>query len=781
MKQLHNIFNCITESPKRDQTMRLRLCIALLLCFDLAPLVLLYAQQNPPQLVVQKANLNYFGGAVFSHDSQLLAIDNLSEVLILSIPSGRLLGSIKAEGTIAFSPDDAWLAILPMNISASSSGAPPLFWRVDTGNPVLTDTRNDAGPTERNLTAPSTAEVMRWTAFDNKKNAAKYLKQGKELIAVSSDGRLGAVRLGKYTEKGDGFGYDQKIQLIDLKSGETLYTLNAVFEWVLGTAFSIDGRYFAEHSTHRRFIGIWDTTSGREVAQIKQDVEYPHAGKIEFSPDGKWLAAQYEKEISLFDTNTWQRIHAFPLESSSLESDHYVFSPDGSMLAVTLSDRLVIINIQTGSEVLTLHTSLNAGNRFIQWNGKAGILGVAGKDFIRLWNTKVKPMQAPSPKSMVSAFALSPEGRRLACGTRDSSRDVKGNEFENGWTELWQIQPELKELDLRTDLVNELPGFLEFSSNSIAFSPDGKTFASATADEFYCESDDNRAACKNAGDQITRLRMLSTWDTANGKLVRRRKQPDPQLNIVVFSPDGKQIATGQQDQLVKIYDAATLNRIHAFPNPSGVQRLGDSYKPGTTALAYSPEGKWLLAGSDTGPVWLLDTSGKKPLQVLRKVEVLDYDPLNPNQELGGTIIAALFSQDGKRAYAVTSTGRVLIWDTLSWTKLREIQTYPGESAAALSPNGKVLAIANLDGAIRFYHAETGVLQLVVVTNGKPDSELVISPDMDYDYGNNADLLLAHFRIGRNAVSVDKTPGSRRVPGLFKKFLSENQCVPSTSK
>jgi WD40 repeat protein len=270
---------------------------------------------------------------------------------------------------------------------------------------------------------------------------------------------------------------------------------------------------------------------------------------------------------------------------------------------------------------------------------------------------------------------------------------------------------------------------------------------------------------------------LTVWDTATGKLLRKRRQPDPELNVLAYSPDGSRIATGQQKQIVKIYDAATLDRTLAFKNPEKEAHFGvDDY--GTSALAYSPDGKLLLAGSQNGLIWLLDSGEENRSRILR--EVGDFDVARPNDWPFAPVVAALFSSDGHHAYAVQSSGMVWTWNTPDWTSGGKYQTEPGATSSALSPNGEVIAIANEDGAIRFYSAQSGELKLVVASTADANSALVVAPDGRYDFGIDSDLSLAAYRVGRKSVRVDHLPGNRRVPGLLGQFLKNNN-VLSTEK
>jgi WD40 repeat protein len=74
----------------------------------------------------------------------------------------------------------------------------------------------------------------------------------------------------------------------------------------------------------------------------------------------------------------------------------------------------------------------------------------------------------------------------------------------------------------------------------VAFSPDGKTLASAAADR----PDSN----------------LLLWDVAAGKARAVLKGHMQAASCVAFSPDGKMLASGSSDQTVLLWDLAALQK-----------------------------------------------------------------------------------------------------------------------------------------------------------------------------------------------------------------------------
>src|SRR5262249_3122675 len=129
----------------------------------------------------------------------------------------------------------------------------------------------------------------------------------------------------------------------------------------------------------------------------------------------------------------------------------------------------------------------------------------------------------------VTSVAFSPDGKQLATASPD--RTVKVWDAETG--------KELRTLQAYTDTIGKV--LYNAEVGSVAYSPDGKRLASASA------------------DGIVRL-----WDPLTGKLlfaIRGRSAP---IGRVVFSPDGKHLASASSDMTVKVWDAETGQEPHTL-------------------------------------------------------------------------------------------------------------------------------------------------------------------------------------------------------------------------
>jgi WD40 repeat protein len=195
------------------------------------------------------------------------------------------------------------------------------------------------------------------------------------------------------------------------------------------------------------------------------------------------------------------------------------------------------------------------------------------------------------------------------------------------------------------------------------------------------------------------LKDAVTWTIET----RRHRGP---LFGSALSKDGKRLATGGIDGIVRLWDAATGEFVRALVGH-------DSY---VYSLDWSPDGKTLAsAGSFDGTVRLWDAATGMPLRVLRGHK--------------GYVYRVAWSPDGRSVAAAGGTsGFVTLWDVDKVRAVRTIETGNAIAALAWGPDSRKLSVAGVEISVRVWDMRDGQPGRTFEVPGRSATAAAWSPD-----------------------------------------------------
>ena len=196
-----------------------------------------------------------------------------------------------------------------------------------------------------------------------------------------------------------------------------------------------------------------------------------------------------------------------------------------------------------------------------------------------------------------------------------------------------------------------------------------------------------------------------------------------QLQSLRGSRDGKQIAFRNR-QRVFLFDVAGDGTLQES-NP----RILIGHTNDVNSFVFSPNGRYLVTGSDDHTARIWDTQSGALLKVLEgHIDEVSF---------------VAFSLDGKRIVTMSSDHTARIWDTNSGKTLRTLQgiehdaTMARFSPAQFSPDGRFVATTSHDNTVRIWDVATGSFQaleghknFIPSVQFSPDGRFVITASHD---------------------------------------------------
>jgi RNA polymerase sigma factor (sigma-70 family) len=524
-------------------------------------------------------------------------------------------------------------------------------------------------------------------------------------------------------------GGGEKVVLWDVASGAELRRLQAPGDRITALALSPYGKRLAWGGQEK--VRLCDLDTGQELSAL--------AGQsvlsLAFAPDGQTLVLasgdRRASETRLWDTATGQEHRRITGHAGGF--DLAAYTPDGRylVLASTEGRKVLLADGGTGSPIRTYQPpgwegraiALAPSGQALAFAGhQEGGGGLAGPRLLDLATGRGLRKFVGHEQS-VWALAFTPDGKTLASASYDQT------------VRLWEVATGREKGKFRTG-----PGWPQ----GLAFDPDGKVLAAVRRDS-----------------------AIQLWDVATGRALLRREGHEGDVSGVAFAPDGRTLATCSfSDHSVRLWDAVT-------GEPRHVLRGHESY---VRSVAFLPDGKTLLSGGGDGTVRLWDTATG---QELRRFTLYETSKGESKQQ----VLSMCLSTDGRRLMAVGTGSEIRQnqsltgWDVATGKRLFRREEAGFDSPTA-GPDATTLAMRDPNG-IALRDVATGKLLLTLpAASSKLLSPYVFSPNgsflavrgfngaaregIIYVYALPAGKLRRQIPVGLNEHALAFSPDSRTV-------------------
>ena len=523
-------------------------------------------------------------------------------------------------------------------------------------------------------------------------------------------------------------GYDKVVKLWNIAEKKDIATLSGHTAGVRSVVFTLDGQLLISGSADRTAI-VWNLADRKPVATLKGHAAAIRA--VAISPDGATVAtASEDSTVKLWKTVDWSE-RASLTGTEGVMFWCVAFSPAGRTLAaggfdgtVKLydpSDGKVRQTLQGPTEAITAVAFAPDAHEVVagsvdksmrRWKAKTAATATATETITTaaITGDPEKPTELKSAEAVtalnaitlnvaqpVSSLAFSKDGKQLAVGggayrapgslqlwdVVKREKKWQGDEFKFGLPAVAFSKDEtriavgnfadnfLRMIDATTGKQQKEIRGHRAKVHGIAYSPDGKRFATASLD-----------------------RDIKLWDAATNKEIKTLIGHNDFVFSIAFAPDGKRLLSGSADRTARLWDVESAKELSQLKGHQGAIQQAVFSKDGLLIACASADGSVRIYQGTTGDFLLtlrghrnkVETVGFSPNGKLIATGSSDksirlWDPSNGAELLkltqDGIVRVVLFSPDGKHLASGCDDKTVKVWDVSAFEQREPVAQTPG--------------------------------------------------------------------------------------------------------
>lgn len=631
-------------------------------------------QFSLPEGAIARLGKGTLGKIHFSPDGSRLAVSSSIGIWFYDPQTGKELELLRYTDGVspfafAYSPDGNTIASAGTNEMTVITGSIASRLPSISGNVV--QMRDVTTGEKRTTVSTQTQKVASIVYAPDGKTIATARKQdhtvylwdtatGKSKGTLERVGR-GSVQSFVYAPDGEtiataGGWTDNVVQVWDAQTGAHKTTLTGHTKQVNSVAYSLDGKTLVSGSTDGT-VRLWDATTGKYkpilkhttwISALFQWLNAP-VRSVAYSPDGNTVAAgSMDSDVRLWDTQSQGLKVTLGGHSGPVEA--IVYSPDGKTIATAgdwTGNTVRLWDAVTGETraVLTGYTHIST----VAYAPDGKTIATSGdyrSDALQLWDAETKKRKATFTQHTqgdLASMVYAPDGKTIAAV----------NQSDNT-VQLWNAvtgkhKATFKPINARRTS----------DVSSVAYSPDGNIIAAV------------------GGYRKQHKGTVYLWHAQTKKRKIIYEGPDYILSVV-YSPDGRTIATGSWNGKIQVWHTVT---------GEALKTISTGHKGGVESLAYSPDGKTLVSG------------GGYRDDIVQLWDGITGDHKTTLRGHTQTVSAVVYSPDGKTLASGSTDGTLRFWNAITGDHKATFTAHTDIVAVVYSPDGKTIATRSTDGTV----------------------------------------------------------------------------------
>jgi WD40 repeat protein len=200
-------------------------------------------------------------------------------------------------------------------------------------------------------------------------------------------------------------------------------------------------------------------------------------------------------------------------------------------------------------------------------------------------------------------------------------------------------------------------------------------------------------------------RTVKIWDATTGQEYVTLKGHTSWVQGVAYSSDGRGLASASWDRTLKIWDPATGQNLLTLRG----------HTRGVLGVVFSPDGRHLASASQDQTVKIWDAATGQEILTLKGH--------------ADSVLGLAYSPDGRHLASASQDRTAKIWDAATGQEVLTLKGHTGPVfGVAYSPDGRHLASASQDRSIRIWGAATGQEILALTGHAERIKGVAYSPD-----------------------------------------------------